>query len=70
VLDSTQRCVEPDSNHARNGPDILWVVAYPRYEGWDKVLGGLDTVRRAHGLGAGGGDERTAVPGTTSVKIN
>jgi hypothetical protein len=35
VLDSTQRCAEPDSAKEKIGPDISWVPMHPAHEGWD-----------------------------------
>jgi hypothetical protein len=35
VLDSTQRCAEPDSEQAKTGPDISWVAMHPAHEVWD-----------------------------------
>jgi hypothetical protein len=46
VLDSAQRCAEPDNEGVENGPDILWVAAHPRYDGLDTVRGGADSARQ------------------------
>jgi hypothetical protein len=47
VLDSAQRCAEPDNERVENGPDILWVAAHLGYDGLDPLRGGADSARQA-----------------------